>query len=153
MIVLAAAAAGCGKDPEAATKLRPEESKSAAEATKSLSELPFKRLGAFEYEDKMKLPEHVTEWSGKRVRVIGFINPGRQVKNLSKFLLVKDLTSCCFGTAPKLNHYIDVKLKPGQTAQYSRDPVTVEGVIIVDDRWDGDWPLGLYWMENAEVVE
>ena len=32
-------------------------------------------------------------------------------------------------------------------------PVTVQGILQVEDRWDGDWQLGLYWMEGAEVVK
>lgn len=145
LFVTAAAVAGCGKDPEAATKAD-------ADAFRAPPLLPLKELGGFKYEDKMKLPENVTRWNGKRVRATGFINPGRQVKDISKFLLVKDRLSCCFGTTPQLNHYIDVKLKKGLTTHYSTDPITIEGVIIVDDRWDGDWPLGLYWMENVKVV-
>ena len=34
-----------------------------------------------------------------------------------------------------------------------RDQVAIRGILKVDDRWDGDWQLGLYWMEAAEVVK
>jgi hypothetical protein len=115
--------------------------------------LPFQTLGSFEYRDKMKLPDEVTRWNGKFVRVTGFLNPTSQARNLTSFLLVKDRASCCFGKRPQVNHYIEVKLKSGRTVDYSTDPVTVEGVIQVDDRWDGDWQLGLYWMEGAEGVK
>jgi hypothetical protein len=116
-------------------------------------ELPFMELGAFEHKERMALPEHVTKWSGKRVRATGFINPGLQVRNLSKFFLVKDRSACCFGKRPQLNHYIDVALRSGSTTDYSTDPVTVLGTLVVDERFDGDWPTGLYWMTDAEVVK
>lgn len=115
--------------------------------------LPMQTLGAFEYKDKMTLPDDVTRWNGKVVTATGFINPTSQARNLTTFLLVKDRSSCCFGKRPQINHYVEVKLKPGATADYSTDPVTVRGVLKVDDRWDGDWQLGLYWMEGAEVVK
>jgi hypothetical protein len=115
--------------------------------------LAFQSLGAFEYTDKMKLPADVTKWNGKLVNATGFINPTSQARNLTSFLLVKDRASCCFGKRPQINHFIEVKLKPGQTADYSSDPVTIRGVLSVDDRWDGDWQLGLYWMDGAEVVK
>src|SRR6185295_19071552 len=114
--------------------------------------LAFQNLGAFEYTDKMKLPEDVTRWNGKLVKATGFMNPTSQARNLTTFLLVKDRSSCCFGKRPQINHFIEVKLKPGQTSDYSSDPVTIRGVLKVDDRWDGDWQLGLYWMQDAEVV-
>jgi hypothetical protein len=115
--------------------------------------LAFQTLGAFEYKDKMKLPEDVARWNGKLVKATGFMNPTSQARNLTTFLLVKDRSSCCFGKRPQINHFIEVKLKPGQAADYSNDPVTIQGILKVDDRWDGDWQLGLYWMEGAEVLK
>jgi hypothetical protein len=117
------------------------------------AELPFLELGAFEYKEKMKLPETATRWHAKTVRATGFINPTAQARDLTAFFLVKDRASCCFGKRPQTNHYIDVKLRAGQKIGYTTDPVTVQGVLQVEERWDGDWPLGLYWMENAEVVK
>jgi hypothetical protein len=127
-------AAGCSKPPEGAA-------------------LPLQSLGAFEYKDKMKLPDDITRWNGKLIKATGFINPTSQARNLTKFLLVKDRSSCCYGKQPQINHYVDVKLRPGATADYSTDPVTIQGVLKIEDRWDGDWQLGLYWMEGAEVVK
>ncbi|MBI3854526.1 MAG: DUF3299 domain-containing protein [Planctomycetes bacterium] len=114
--------------------------------------LAFQSLGAFEYTEKMKLPADVTAWNGRVVKATGFINPLSQTRNLTGFLLVKDRASCCYGKMPQMNHYINVKLKPGQSANYSTDPVTIQGLLKVEERFDGDWPLGLYWMEAAEVV-
>lgn len=127
-------AAGCSKPPEG-------------------EPLPLQSLGAFEYRDKMKLPDDIRNWNGKLVRATGFINPTSQARNLTKFLLVKDRASCCYGKQPQINHYVDVHLRPGVTADYSTDPVTIQGLFKVDDRWDGDWQLGLFWMEGAEVVK
>lgn len=114
--------------------------------------LAFQTLGAFDYTEKMKLSQDVTRWNGRFVKATGFINPLSQTRNLTGFLLVKDRASCCFGKMPQMNHYISVKLKPGQTVNYSTDPVTVRGVIRIEERFDGDWPLGLYWMDGAEVI-
>jgi hypothetical protein len=134
---------GCGRDPEAATAPAPPP-----------AELPFAAvLGSFEYTEGMKLPPEVLAWTGKAVKASGFINPGSKVRGMSRFFLVKDRASCCFGTQPKLNHYVDVTLKGGKTLDYSPDPVTVRGTLKVEERRDGDWILGLYWMEDAELVK
>jgi hypothetical protein len=135
VLMLGVWAAGCGRAPE------PE-----------VPALPLMELGAFEYKDRMTLPESVTRWNGRRVRATGFMNPTSQARGLKTFLLVKDRASCCFGRRPQINHYVEVRLKPGRTADYTTDPVTVEGRFLVEDRWDGDWQLGLYWMDEAEVV-
>lgn len=136
--ILLAALAGCSKPPP--PEAAPEK-------------LSFETLGSFEYKDKMKLPESVTQWNGKRVRATGFMNPISQTRNLTAFFLVRDRASCCYGKQPQITHYVDVKLKPGVKTDYSTEPVTVQGTLKVEDRWDGDWQLGLYWIEDAEVVK
>ena len=126
--------AGCSKPPEGVA-------------------IPLQSLGAFEYKDRMKLPDNIKQWNGKLVKATGFINPTSQARHLTTFLLVKDRSSSCYGKQPQINHYVDVKLRPGVTADYSNEPVTIQGVFKVDDRWDGDWQLGLFWMEGAEVLK
>jgi len=116
-------------------------------------ELPFMELGAFEHKERMALPENVTKWNGKRVRATGIINPGRQMRDLNHFYLVKDRASCCFGARPQLNHYIDVTLKPGLTTHALPDPISVIGTLVIEERFDGDWPTGLYWMKDAELAK
>src|SRR5256885_16837425 len=93
--------------------------------------LSFESLGGFEYKDKMKLPNEVTRWNGKLVKATGFMNPISQTRNLTTFFLVRDRASCCFGKQPQINHYVQVKLKPGATADYSNEPVTVQGILQV----------------------
>lgn len=133
---------GCGRDPEAAVP------------APSVPELPFTTLlGGFEYKEGMAMPADVLAWNGRLVKATGFINPGSKVRGLNHFFLVKDRASCCFGAQPKLNHYADVVLKDGKTLDYTPDPVTVQGVIQVEERRDGDWILGLYWMKDAELVK
>jgi hypothetical protein len=133
--------AGCGRDPDAATP--------APQAV----ELPFAVLGGFEYTEGMKLPDDAVSWNGRLVKATGFINPASNPRGMKRFFLVKDRASCCFGKRPMLNHYAEISLKAGQTLDYTPDPVSVRGVIKVEERRDGDWVLGLYWMEDAEVVK
>ena len=129
--------AGCGETPPPAPA----------------PELPFQELGGFEHKEKMALPENVVKWNGKVVRATGIINPGKQMRDLNQFYLVKDRASCCFGQRPQLNHYIAVTLKAGATTHALPDPITVRGTLVVEERFDGDWPTGLYWMTDAEVVK
>lgn len=135
VLALGLGAVSCGRGPDT-----------------GLPVLPLMELGAFEYTERMVLPKSVTRWSGRRVRAAGFMNPTSQARGLTTFLLVKDRASCCFGRRPQIHHYIEVRLKPGRTADYTTDSVTVEGRFLIEDRWDGDWQLGLYWMDDAEVV-
>jgi hypothetical protein len=109
-------------------------------------------LGNFDYKEKMELPKDVAAWDGKRVKITGFINPTQQAVGLTNFLLVKDRSSCCLGKRPQINHYIEVTLAGGKKINYTQDPVAVVGTLKIEDRWDGDWQLGLYWIDDGEIA-
>lgn len=114
-------------------------------------DIDLQALAGFQYVERMELPPEVMAWNGKRVKATGFLNPTQQVRGINQFFLVKDRASCCFGTRPQINHYVDVTLTDGKTIDYTTDPVMIVGTFRVEDRWDGDWQLGLYWIEDGEV--
>ena len=109
-------------------------------------------FGDFPYVERMKLPDTVLKWNGRRVRTSGYMNPGREVRGIKEFELVMNRDSCCYGTRPKMNHFFQTILKEG-TTNYTSDPVTVVGRLVIEETWDGDWPLGLYWLKDAVVVK
>lgn len=140
---------GCGKS-ESKTIATPP---SVPPNTKP-EKLPFLELADFEYREAMELPENVKAWNGKYVIATGYMNPpGDKTTGLTSFLLVKDAGSCCFGTLPKFNHFIKVTLMQGKTTNFSRDPMSIVGVIEVGEVWDGDWPDSLFRMKDAVVIE
>jgi hypothetical protein len=114
--------------------------------------LDLQLLGGFKYEERMELPLDVKKSHGKRIKATGFINPTTQARTLTEFLLVKDRSSCCFGARPQTNHYVEVKLIGGKKINYTTDPVTVVGTLKIEERFDGDWLLGLYWIEDGEIA-
>ena len=120
--------------------------------SKELEKLPFLELGAFPYEERMILPEEVMRWKDREVIVTGFMNPMNQTRNIAQFLLVKDRASCCFGRLPQMNHFIDVTLRKGEVIHYTKEPVTIRGVLQIGEVWEEDWLLAVYRMEDGEVV-
>ena len=116
-------------------------------------EIDMLEFGNFEYVERSPLPVRVTRWNGKRVRATGFMNPGRQIRDVKEFELVMNKDTCCYGSRPKMNHFFQVILKEGSTTVYQSDPVTIVGKFVIDEQWDGDWQLGLYWLKEAKVVK
>lgn len=110
-------------------------------------------FGRFEYKERMELPPEVTRWNGRLVRCTGYMNPGWTMRGLKKFEMVMDRNSCCFGSTPRINHFFAVTLKPDLTMDHTNEPVTLTGRLVVEDRWDGDWQVGLYFLEDAAVVQ
>ncbi len=110
-------------------------------------------FGGFEYTERMELPGPVIGWNGKLVKTTGYMNPRWELRGLTQFELVKDRNSCCFGSQPKINHFFAVSLKPGVTTDHSNEPVTLVGRLRIQDLWDGDWQVGLYFLDEAIVVK
>ena len=51
-----------------------------------------------------------------------------------------------------MNHFFQTILKEGKT-DYTSDPVTIVGTLVIEETWDGDWQLGLYWLKDAVVLK
>ena len=118
--------------------------------TEEIADIDMLEFGNFEFVERAPLPERVLRWNGKMIRAVGYMNPGRQIKDVKEFELVMNRDSCCYGTRPRMNHFFQVILQ-GKPTVYTSDPVKVVGRFVIDEQWDGDWQLGLYWLKEAKV--
>ena len=62
--------------------------------------------------------EDAVELDGKKVFLRGYVRPGVKKRNLSKFILVGDFGSCCFGGSPKIWDIIAVDIQTDKTVDY-----------------------------------
>jgi hypothetical protein len=149
-LLLLAALASCDKSDAATGAPGTAPKTGGAETVADVDMLDF---GRFDFVERMKLPEQVQRWNGKLIRATGYMNPGRDVRKVKEFELVMNRDSCCYGMRPKMNHFFQVTLKPGTETVFQSDPVTIVGRFVIDEQWDGDWQLGLYWLRDAKVVK
>ena len=146
LLLALAALASCDRSDAA------NPTKGGTSAAPEIVDIDLLEFGNFDYVERQELPERIRKWHGKKVRAVGFMNPGRQIRDVKEFELVMDRNSCCFGTRPRMNHFSQVVLKDSTTV-YTSDPVTVVGRFEIEEQWDGDWQLGLYWLKDAKVVK
>ncbi len=103
---------------------------------------------------QMKLPQRVTMFDGKYIRVSGFVafpitsaNPREMLSMLNQW------DGCCIGVPPTAYDALEVKLaNPANAKQRLAAHGTVEGRLKVDPYIDGGWLLGLYLMEDAKLT-
>jgi len=67
-----------------------------------------------------------------KIRIRGYILPSVQ-QTLTQFVLVRDNMQCCFGPGAALFDCIVVEMDPGQTTEYTSQPVAVEGVFSINE--------------------
>ncbi|HEU4339012.1 MAG TPA: hypothetical protein VFS19_03000 [Planctomycetota bacterium] len=147
-LLLLAALASCEKSNAANDVAGSGKGKTAA--AEEIHDIEMIEFGNFDFIERAPLPDRVKKWNGKLVRATGFMNPGRQVRDVKEFELVMNRDSCCYGTRPRMNHFFQVILEGAPTV-YTSDPIKVVGRFVIDEQWDGDWQLGLYWLKEAKV--
>lgn len=72
------------------------------------------------------------ELNGKKVFVKGYVYPGDQQYDITHFVMVRDLGTCCFGGQPKLTHMMEVRLKDPLTVDYARRKRKLGGILTVN---------------------
>lgn len=102
--------------------------------------------------------DHFPSWlsalNGRMIRVRGFMYPTFEATGIQQFVLARDNQICCFGRDPKVYDLIAVDLKPKSTTNYiANRPFDVVGRFRIEMLADGGKPYGLYWLEDAEVIE
>lgn len=148
-LLVVAALASCDRTDAANDSSATSQPKPAAE---EIHDVAMTEFGDFEYFERMEIPERIRRWNGKLIRAVGYMNPGRQITNVKEFELVMNRDSCCYGSRPKMNHFFQTTLHAGST-NYTSEPIAIVGRFFLEERWDGDWPLGLYWLKDAKVVK
>lgn len=125
----------------------------AAEAQPPAARTSFDLLGGWKYvEGKTPIPKNIAQLDGQWIEISGFMWSNNQIDDLTRFVLVQSLWSCCFGQTPDMNHFIDVTIEPGKRAVFYPDPVRVIGRLSVGEKIEGGRCVSIYRMEAALVV-
>ncbi len=126
-------------------------------------DLTFDKLASYKYEVHERIegvppveqiPASVRELDGRKIAIKGFMLPYRNDgENVTEFILLRNQGLCCFGTVPRMNEWIHVKMAPGKGAPYSIDvPITVFGALAVGEEYEKNVLMSLYRMESTAVV-
>ena len=79
------------------------------------------------------ISEDAAKYHGKSVFIKGYVHPGvNGLGNISRFVLVGDLSACCFGGQPKPWDMVEVDLKPGDELTYDMKLHRLWGTISID---------------------
>jgi hypothetical protein len=130
----------------------------------------FDRLAAFEYTivdsatgatpeeiEKAKQRDQVPDWiklyQDKRVALTGYLMP-LQVENglAKKFIMMRDITTCCFGNVPNMNEYVIVTMKSGGVKPIQDVPVVLVGVFKIEEKYENGYVVALYQMDGEKFL-
>lgn len=79
------------------------------------------------------ISQEAAKYHEKPVFIKGYVHPGvNGLGNITRFVLVGDLSVCCFGGQPKPWDMVEVNLKPGDELTYDMKRHRIWGTMSID---------------------
>lgn len=117
----------------------------------SFDDIKFDMEKGAAFERSMLTPK-IEALDGRTIRIRGFILPPPVATGLTRFVLVRDNLSCCFGPGAALYDAIFVEMVDDKSTEYTISPVTVEGVFTVRELRDPDDNImAIYHLDGESV--
>ncbi len=115
--------------------------------------ISFRELQPTDEAPHLPVSPRALELNGKKVFVKGYVYPDGQQYNITNFILVRDMGTCCFGGKPPLAHMIEVSLRAPNYVDYAMRKRKLAGVLTVDTRLKPVEKLGgVYFRLDADHV-
>ena len=127
----------------------------------------FDKLASFAYEvpldpvtNKVELvklnaqiPERIKLLDKKAVAIRGFMLPLKVENGLvTELLIMRDQSMCCFGTVPKINEWINIRMAGEGVQPIMDQPITLMGQLKVGEVLENDYLVGIYEMEGDKMI-
>jgi hypothetical protein len=116
-------------------------------------ELLLHELGNFEYAEGNDdtIPADVRQLDGVRVRLPGQMLPIDSAARVSQFLLVNDMMSCCYGSAPKVQTVALCKLPEGKWLSATGERIMVEGILHVKVKREEGYVTSIFQVDAQSI--
>ena len=127
----------------------------------------FDKLASFAYEvpldpvtNKVELaklnaqiPDRIKLLDKKPVAIRGFMLPLKVENGLvTELLIMRDQSMCCFGTVPKINEWINIRMAGEGVQPIMDQPITLMGQLKVGEVLENDYLVGIYEMEGDRMI-
>lgn len=131
----------------------------------------FDRLAAFNYDipddapagtnttakavapPKEQIPANVKAFDKQRVALKGFMLPLKVEGGLiTELLIMRDQSMCCYGTVPKINEWVSVKMTGKGVKPIMDQAVTLYGKLHVGEIRENGYLVGIYQMDGEKVA-
>ncbi len=133
-------------------------------------QIGFDRLAAFNYEvpdgpveakegetatnaKTNQIPEVVTALNNKKIALQGFMLP-LKVENglITELLIMRDQSMCCYGSVPKINEWVSVKMTGKGVKPIMDQAVTLYGTLKVGEMLENGYLVGIYQMDGERMA-
>ncbi len=100
-----------------------------------------------------QIPAAIKAFDGKSVALKGFMLPLKvEQGKVTEMLLMRDQSMCCFGSVPKINEFVTVKMVGGGTKAVMDQAVTLYGKLRVGEFMENGFLLGIYQLDGEKAL-
>lgn len=130
----------------------------------------FDKLAAFEYtlvdagtgaseaemeasKAKDQIPAWVRLYDKQKIALTGFMLP-LVVENglVRKLIMMRDVTTCCFGNVPNMNEYVIVTMKGEGIKPLQDVPVVLTGTFKISEIYEGGYLTSIFQMDGEKFL-
>jgi hypothetical protein len=119
---------------------------------KGVNSLPWALLSdtALDRHFRPTFPKYLKELDGKRVTVVGFMQPLDEELELNAFLVIENPVGCWYCEMPETTGMIFIELPEGKTTDFTRAQVRVTGILTLNAT---DPEQFLFTLREAKIAE
>lgn len=101
-----------------------------------------------------QIPGAVRALDQKLISLRGYMLPLKVEGGLvTELLIMKDQSMCCFGSVPKINEWVSVKMAGKGVKAVMDQPVTLFGKLFVGEIRENGYLVGIYRMDGEKLGE
>jgi hypothetical protein len=130
----------------------------------------FDKLAAFEYVvtdaatgaseaeiaaamQKDQIPPWARFYDGKKVALTGFLMPLKLEGGLTtKFIMMRDITTCCYGNVPNMNEYVIVSMAGSGIKPIQDVPVVLTGTFRISEKYENGYLSSIFQMDGEKFL-
>ncbi|MBC8326123.1 MAG: DUF3299 domain-containing protein [Verrucomicrobia subdivision 3 bacterium] len=130
--------------------------------------ISFDKLASFAYEvpddpitdpkakaiiEKNIIPKVVTDFHKKKIALKGYMLPLKvEGGKITEMLIMRDQSMCCYGTVPKINEWVSVRMPEGKGVKPIMDvPITIFGTLKVGEVLENGYLVGIYELDGDRL--
>ena len=101
---------------------------------------------------KEQIPEAIHALNQKAISLKGFMLPLKVEQGLvTEMLIMRDQSMCCYGTVPKINEWVSVRMEEEGVKPVMDEPVTIYGTLKVGEVLENGYLVGIYEMDGQSM--
>ena len=100
-----------------------------------------------------QVPSWIHVYDQKPVLLTGYMMP-LQIENgrSKKFVMMRDVTTCCYGAVPNMNDYLIVTMKGSGVEVVQDVPVELLGTFRIEQKYEGGYVVSLFVMDGEKFL-